>query len=280
MHEFFERKNSSWMRDSHIHNSNGKKAAAYARTHKQRPRERPRYWAEHESAKREPTSSEFSAFVIQYNTRHNHNTYARLTQKHIAVVAIAAWRNSTHSLTHGLRLTFLPFSSRLAVCACVCACCFFFSSHHEIIQEELISHNTIAFVYSEKTWMMAVRMRMCTITICKHYYNCELELNTKPASDKCCYFSLCQIKYLRQAHKKNEQWLNGNNNSSTARVMNESCWMIFEREFVMRTSVFRFTNISDNGIFLHIHIGESERVCVLSSLWLVYLIFISYEYLI
>lgn len=217
-----------------------------------------------------------------------HSIQHKTQSQHIRATHAKAYSRSSdsslkklHTLTHthGLRLTFLPFSSRLAVCACVCACCFFFSSHHEIIQEELISHNTIAFVYSEKTWMMAVRMRMCTITICKHYYNCELELNTKPASDKCCYFSLCQIKYLRQAHKENEQWLNGNS-SSTARVMNESCWMIFEREFVMRTSVFRFTNISDNGIFLHINIGESERVCVLSSLWLVYLIFISYEYLI
>lgn len=60
--------------------------------------------------------------------------------------------------TYVLRLVYVGLFSQSRRGLCACVCCFFFSSHHEIIQEEQISHNTIAFVYSEKTWMMAVRM--------------------------------------------------------------------------------------------------------------------------
>lgn len=75
--------------------------------------------------------------------------------------------------------------------------------------------------------------------------------------------------------------------------MNESWIDGFEREFVMRTSVFRFTNISDNGISLYWEERERERERELTrcvpvfvectffastrDVVFVYLIFISYQ---
>lgn len=135
---------------------------------------------------------------------------------------------------------FSPFLSRW----------FAFYSVFMIIQEELILLNTFAFafVYIQETWIDV------NVYDCNHYYNCELSWMNKKMSVEC---SLSVKSNPKQTHKMNNGW-------AAAHNMNES-WMDSSESFVMRTSVFRFTNISDNGISilgLSLSLLLSLYVCV------------------